>query len=128
MLLLKRMTEPGEALFLGCKNFSFVTTFISAPGSVPVLSVFPSVLAVTEGEEALFECTARGEPPPTIRWSRENGRFPQFSSTVNGALRIFPTRIEDQGAYVCTAANTFGAKATLVTLIVKQGKFLVSKR
>ncbi|XP_068699347.1 basement membrane-specific heparan sulfate proteoglycan core protein-like isoform X3 [Montipora foliosa] len=93
---------------------------VSAAGSVPVISVSPSSLTVTEGEEALFECTARGEPTPTTRWSRENGQFPQSSSSVNGVLRIFPTKSEDEGDYVCTAANSFGAKASLVTLNVER--------
>lgn len=74
----------------------------------------------------MFECTAKGDPTPTIRWSRENGRLPQFSSSVNGLLSIFPTTLEDGGAYVCTAANAIGADGVLVTLTVERGK--VNKR
>ena len=103
--------------------FLLFISFCSAAGSVPVISVSPSSLTVSEGEEALFECTAKGDPNPTIRWSRENGQFPQSSSSVNGVLRIFPTKPEDEGAYVCTAANSFGVKAFLVTLNVERGKW-----
>ena len=87
-----------------------------------MISVSPSSLTVSEDEEALFSCTAKGEPSPTISWSRENGQLPQSSSLVNGVLRIFPAKPEDEGAYVCTAANSFGAKAFLVTLNVERGK------
>ena len=69
----------------------------------------------------MFECTAGGDPTPTIRWSRENGPLPQFSSSENGLLRIFPTNLEDGGAYVCTAANSIGADGVLVTLTVERG-------
>lgn len=93
---------------------------VSAPGSVPVIAVTPITLTVLEGEQALFECTAGGDPTPTIRWSRENGGLPQFSSSENGLLSIFPTNLEDGGAYVCTAANAIGADGVLVTLTVER--------
>ena len=95
--------------------------FLVAPGSVPVISVSFTTLTVLEGEQALFECTAEGDPTPTIRWSRENGRLPPFSSSENGLLSIFPTNLEDGGAYVCTAANAIGANGVLVTLTVERG-------
>ncbi|XP_078373536.1 basement membrane-specific heparan sulfate proteoglycan core protein-like [Oculina patagonica] len=93
---------------------------VSAPGSVPTISVTPNTLTVLEGEEARFECSAKGDPTPTISWSRENGQLPQSSSSVNGLLSILPTTLEDGGAYVCTAANTFGADGVLVTLTVER--------
>ena len=97
------------------------SSFSTAAGSVPVISVSPRSLTVSDGEEALFECTANGDPTPTIRWSRENGQISQSSSSVNGVLRIFSAKPEDEGTYVCRAANTFGAKAILVTLNVEKG-------
>ena len=69
----------------------------------------------------MFECSAEGDPTPTIRWSRENGQLPQFSSSDYGLLSIFPTNLEDGGAYVCTAANAIGADGVLVTLTVERG-------
>ena len=110
-------------LFYTCIIFvlSSYFIFLVAPGSVPVISVTPITLTVLEGEQALFECTAEGDPTPTIRWSRENGRLPQFSSSENGLLIISSTNLEDGGAYVCTAANAIGADGFLVTLTVKRG-------
>ena len=101
--------------------FPLLFIFLVAPGSVPVISVTPITLTVLEGDEALFECTAKGDPTPTIRWSRENGRLPQFSTSENGLLSIFPTNLGDGGAYVCTAANAIGADGVLVTLTVERG-------
>lgn len=69
-----------------------------------------------------MNCTSKGDPTPTIRWSRENGQLPQFSFSANGLLSISPVTLEDGGAYVCTAANTFGVDAELVTLTVERGK------
>lgn len=93
-----------------------------APGTAPIISVAPSLLTVVEGEEASFQCTAIGDPIPTIRWSREKGQLPQSSTSTNGFLSIFPTRLEDGGAYVCTAANAIGADGYLVILTVERGK------
>lgn len=36
-------------------------------------------------------------------------------------MSIFPTNLEDGGAYVCTAANAIGANGVLVTLTVERG-------
>lgn len=36
-------------------------------------------------------------------------------------MSIFPTNLEDGGAYVCTAANAIGANGILVTLTVERG-------
>ncbi|XP_074625452.1 basement membrane-specific heparan sulfate proteoglycan core protein-like isoform X6 [Acropora palmata] len=93
---------------------------VSAAGSAPVISVSPSSLTITEGEEAMFECKASGNPPPTVRWSRANGQILESSWAVSGVLRILSTTLEDEGVYACTAANSFGAKAFLVTLDVKR--------
>lgn len=89
-----------------------------------MISVSPRSLTISEGQEALFQCTADGDPAPIIRWSRENGPFPESSTLENGMFRIFPTRPEDGGAYVCTAANSFGARAFLVNLRIERGKML----
>ena len=100
-------------------KFSFALSL--AAGSAPVISVSPSSLTITEGEEAMFECKAAGNPPPTVRWSRANGQILESSWAVSGVLRILSTTPEDEGVYACTAANSFGAKAFLVTLDVKIG-------
>ena len=94
--------------------------FLTAGGSVPEISVTPSTLNVIEGDEALFECLAVGDPTPTIRWSREKGRLSSSSSSENGVLIISSTKLEDAGTYFCRAANKFGAKAAPVTLNVEK--------
>ncbi|XP_073252081.1 basement membrane-specific heparan sulfate proteoglycan core protein-like [Porites lutea] len=93
---------------------------VSAGGSVPEISITPSTLNVIEGDEALFECLAGGDPTPTIRWSREKGRLSSSSSSENGVLIISSTKLEDAGTYFCRAANKFGAKAESVTLNVEK--------
>ncbi|PFX26969.1 basement membrane-specific heparan sulfate proteoglycan core protein-like isoform X2 [Stylophora pistillata] len=93
---------------------------VSASGSPPIISVVPSLMTVLEGEEASFQCTAIGDPPPTIRWSREKGQLSPSSTSLNGVLSIFPTKVEDGGAYVCTAANKIGVDGGLVTLTVER--------
>lgn len=79
-------------------------------------------MTVLEGEEASFQCTATGDPPPTIRWSREKGQLSPSSISSNGVLSIYPTKLEDGGAFVCTAANKIGVDGSLVTLTVERGK------
>ena len=106
--------------------FFFFGIFV-APGTAPIISVEPSSLTVLEGEEASFQCSAIGDPKPTIRWSREKGQLPPSSTSLNGFLRIFPTKLEDGGDYVCTAANTIGVDGYLVTLTVERGKVITTR-
>ena len=101
-----------------------IFSLFAAPGSVPVVKVGPASLKVIEGEEAVFNCIASGEPEPNIRWSRLRGSFPESSVAVKGVLRIYPAVLGDGGTYICTAANRFGAVATSVTLEVEKGKDL----
>ena len=109
---------PGNDV---CFLHQLFIIFLTAGGSVPLISVTPSTLNVIEGDEALFECLAVGDPTPTIRWSREKGRLSSSSSSENGVLIISSTKLEDAGTYFCRAANKFGAKAEHVTLNVEKG-------
>lgn len=72
---------------------------------------------------AEFKCTATGDPQPIIRWTRVEGNFSQLASRIGGVLRIDPTAVEDQGTYVCTAANRFGAVADNAVISVEKGWF-----
>jgi hypothetical protein len=68
-----------------------------------------------------FKCTATGDPQPIIRWTRVEGDFSQSTSRISGVLRIDPTSLADQGTYVCTAANRFGAVADNAAMSVEKG-------
>ena len=70
---------------------------------------------VNETDVVQLNCTADGNPPSTIRWTRVPG-----SNPVAKVLNI--TGKQDEGLYRCTAENGVGNAATLdvkITVLCK---------
>lgn len=69
-----------------------------------------------------FNCSARGNPPPTITWYR-NGKLIENSYLVNyepPTLRISSVEPEDQGIYECFAHNKAGEIKTSGHLTIRK--------
>ncbi|NXT27713.1 HMCN1 protein, partial [Syrrhaptes paradoxus] len=92
--------------------------------SPPVITVEPAETVIEAGATAMLNCQAHGEPPPTIKWSRQG--HPVVSDervTVlsNGSLRIVAARKEDTSEYECVARNLMGSVLVRVPLTVQGG-------
>uniref|UniRef100_A0A8B9SME3 Hemicentin 1 n=1 Tax=Anas platyrhynchos TaxID=8839 RepID=A0A8B9SME3_ANAPL len=90
--------------------------------SPPVITIEPAETVIEAGATAMLNCQAKGEPPPTITWSRQG--HPVVSEervTVlsNGSLRIVAARKEDTSEYECVARNLMGSVLVRVPLIVQ---------
>ncbi|XP_065505206.1 hemicentin-1 isoform X3 [Caloenas nicobarica] len=90
--------------------------------SPPVITVEPVGTVIEAGGTAMLHCQARGEPPPTIAWSRQG--HPVVSderATVlsNGSLRLVAARKEDTSEYECVARNLVGSVLVRVPLTVQ---------
>lgn len=88
----------------------------------PVITIEPAETVIEAGATAMLNCQAKGEPPPTITWSRQG--HPVVSEervTVlsNGSLRIVAARKEDTSEYECVARNLMGSVLVRVPLIVQ---------
>uniref|UniRef100_A0A8B9H3J1 Hemicentin 1 n=1 Tax=Astyanax mexicanus TaxID=7994 RepID=A0A8B9H3J1_ASTMX len=74
------------------------------------------------GGNAILNCEVRGDPLPTIQWSK-NGVNIQISNRIrqldNGSLAIYGTVNEDAGNYVCVATNDAGVVERTVTLTLQ---------
>ncbi|XP_032884067.1 hemicentin-1 isoform X2 [Amblyraja radiata] len=74
------------------------------------------------GGNAILNCEVRGDPPPTIQWSKKgihiqiNNRIRQLH---NGSLAIYGTVNEDAGDYKCIATNDAGVVERSVTLTLQ---------
>ncbi|XP_053542916.1 hemicentin-1 isoform X1 [Ictalurus punctatus] len=74
------------------------------------------------GGNAILNCEVRGDPLPTIQWSkkginvRTSNRIRQLD---NGSLAIYGTVSEDAGSYVCVATNDAGVVERTVTLTLQ---------
>uniref|UniRef100_A0A3Q2YR82 Hemicentin 1 n=1 Tax=Hippocampus comes TaxID=109280 RepID=A0A3Q2YR82_HIPCM len=75
------------------------------------------------GGNAILNCDVRGEPLPTIQWSK-NGINVHINNRVrqldNGSLAIYGTVVEDAGNYICVATNDAGVVERSVTLTLQE--------
>ncbi|XP_074524022.1 hemicentin-1 [Halichoeres trimaculatus] len=80
------------------------------------------------GGNAILNCEVRGDPLPTIRWSK-NGINIQINNRIrqldNGSLAIYGTVGEDAGDYMCVATNDAGVVERSVTLTLQRAPTII---
>ncbi|TMS20257.1 Hemicentin-1, partial [Larimichthys crocea] len=80
------------------------------------------------GGNAILNCEVRGDPLPTIRWSK-NGINIKISNRIrqmdNGSLAIYGTVGEDAGNYMCVATNDAGVVERSVTLTLQSAPTII---
>ncbi|XP_031169752.1 hemicentin-1 isoform X2 [Sander lucioperca] len=80
------------------------------------------------GGNAILNCEVRGDPLPTIRWSK-SGINVQISNRIrlldNGSLAIYGTVSEDAGNYMCVATNDAGVVERSVTLTLQSAPTII---
>uniref|UniRef100_A0A8P4KTT2 Roundabout, axon guidance receptor, homolog 4 (Drosophila) n=1 Tax=Dicentrarchus labrax TaxID=13489 RepID=A0A8P4KTT2_DICLA len=88
----------------------------------PVLVLKPENVSVRMGESAQFYCQAKGDPPPAVVWSREQGPLPNGRYLVNPdqTLQIHYVTAQDAGKYTCTAVNDAGVVTASAQLLVEE--------
>ena len=100
-----------------------------APGqsiSAPSLLQQPVETTVNESQTAILKCTAVGNPPPKVTWSKVNSSLPvgRHVAESSGALILQDVRPGDEGQYTCKAENLLGNINATAKLTV-QCKFLL---
>ncbi|XP_060765257.1 roundabout homolog 1 isoform X2 [Neoarius graeffei] len=87
----------------------------------PVLLREPQDVSVSLGESAHFFCEAKGDPMPTVEWSREQGPLPNGRYLVNPdqSLQIHYVTLQDAGRYTCTVINNVGESKASAQLFVE---------
>ena len=87
--------------------------------SSPAVVVSPVTLTVNEGGSASFQCSASGNPEPTIVWSKMDNRTEISQSAVSvGKLQLRHVTGNDSGLYQCSATNILGESRKVVRLTV----------
>ncbi|XP_060933914.1 hemicentin-1 [Limanda limanda] len=80
------------------------------------------------GGNAILNCEVRGDPLPTIQWSK-GGINIQISNRIrqmgNGSLAIYGTVGEDAGNYMCVATNDAGVVERSVTLTLQSAPTII---
>ncbi|XP_042886203.1 protein amalgam-like, partial [Penaeus japonicus] len=70
-------------------------------------------LHVTKGQNVTLSCQAEGNPPPIIRWSRQEGTLPKGHRNQEGEnVTLAAVDRHHEGTYLCTADNGIGQPAS----------------
>ncbi|KAM7407597.1 hypothetical protein PAMA_003358 [Pampus argenteus] len=110
----------------------------AASASVRVhMSLLPPVIQQSREEHLLLSpgmsvyvhCSARGAPPPTLRWRMPDGTLVRPSQFLHGNLFVLPNGTlhirkvgpQDSGNYECTASNAVGTNKRTVKVEVQGG-------
>ncbi|XP_070694696.1 matrix-remodeling-associated protein 5-like [Pempheris klunzingeri] len=86
-------------------------------------------LLLSPGRPVYAHCSARGAPPPTLRWRIPDGTLVRPSQFLHGNLFVLPNgtlhirRVgpKDTGNYECTASNAVGAHKRTVRVEIEGG-------
>lgn len=69
----------------------------------------PEDVRIRPGVSYVFNCVARGNPPPVVTWQRSGVELDApLNIMPNNSLVINSARIEDSGFYACVAENDRG--------------------
>ncbi|XP_072919491.1 vascular cell adhesion protein 1-like isoform X2 [Hemitrygon akajei] len=97
-----------------------LTLDVHYPPRMINISAKPS-LTVREGQDASLTCTADGNSPVTIVWSKLSADGWSMIAENQSTYQLSPTRIENSGAYRCEAINELGKSTTEVEFHVQGG-------
>ncbi|XP_068440521.1 roundabout homolog 2 isoform X2 [Clinocottus analis] len=108
-------TRKSDAGMYVCVGTNMVGERDSDPAELvvyerPVLVRRPVNQVVMEDDAVDFLCEVHGDPPPTVRWRREEGELPRgrFEIRNGNSLHLFRVKEQDEGTYTCTSENSVG--------------------
>ena len=82
------------------------------------------------GSNVTFNCTVRGDPAPTVNWTKD-GKLLPFNQKVltslpmgESQLVIRGVRMDDTGKYRCVASNSMGTQKSRAAALLVLGKVM----
>lgn len=97
---------------------------------IPVIHAGVAMVTVNEGDTAVLDCNATGNPPPIVSWFHSSLPVPEEGDTriyqaANDSLIIMSVSDEeDDGDYVCLAVNEAGSEMAHLQLVVNGKQFI----
>ncbi|XP_023198331.1 roundabout homolog 2-like isoform X4 [Xiphophorus maculatus] len=99
----------------------------------PAFMQRPVNQVVLVDESVEFRCQVHGDPPPALRWKKEDvdvprGRYDIRYDREDSLLRIKKASVSDQGTFTCVAENRVGKAEASAYLTIRAPQFVVRPR
>ncbi|XP_045131056.1 protein amalgam-like [Portunus trituberculatus] len=120
----KRLSKSGDSFILQGVKRSHAGKYVCRIESSPAIEIVhsldvqypatvrrvsPAVQRVRHGASLTLECSADGNPPAAISWSRQQGTLPSGAQAEEGqSIHLQEVDRHVTGTYVCTASNGVG--------------------
>lgn len=117
--------DAGEYTCLSVAEGDLITLQVKARLAVvapPRVQLNPVSQTVKVGDVVRIECTAVGDQPITIDWSRPGHQLASNTIQYNGILEFRGITLYDAGRYLCTAVNAAGRANGYADVIVNEVK------
>ncbi|KAK6033173.1 immunoglobulin domain protein [Ostertagia ostertagi] len=93
---------------------------VHSPPTVVISPDEPEYLLSVGDEQVVVRCLAKGNPTPTIKWSRKDGKMPSDISIRGQHLVISKAKKSHSGEYECTANNAAGSDSGTLKIQVNE--------
>ncbi|XP_074048881.1 LOW QUALITY PROTEIN: roundabout homolog 2 [Macrotis lagotis] len=127
-------TRKSDAGMYTCVGTNMVGERDSDPAELtvferPTFLRRPINQVILEEEAVEFRCQVQGDPPPTVRWKKDDTDLPRgrFDIKDDYTLRIKKAMSSDEGTYMCVAENRVGRVEAAATLTVRGVKRILIK-
>ena len=111
-------TENGGSYTCNVTNAAGSDTYTTYVFIRPMITLDPTSVNATVGDNVSFMCEATGFPTPSILWLKQDGDLPVSATGENTTTLTIPqVEFGDEGFYYCRAtSNDEVANSTLATL------------
>ena len=124
---------PGQKGAQGEKGIPGLRGYPGAKGdagesiSAPTVVISPMKQTVREKQNAVFRCSATGNPKASITWLRSDRNWTgHFRYQPDGRLEVRGVSLTDAGVYTCVAKNVLGAMNKSAILAVEGKRLIIS--
>ncbi|XP_054159296.1 basement membrane-specific heparan sulfate proteoglycan core protein-like isoform X2 [Oppia nitens] len=117
--------DSGEYQCLGVVdgNVLFEARARLAVVAPPKIQLQPIRQTARPGDTVIIECSASGDQPITIDWSKIGGLLPPGVHASSGRLEIRGAQLSDAGRFLCTAVNAAGKAEGVAEVIVEDSDY-----